>query len=184
MCTSAKVSAPSCTPLEDTNTIPMEPQIPIRGIAWLNKQELQQESWFLKALKEYYDKLNLKEFTAEMVQCELFKNFWGNPFSERQIQHLCSLNKYPRHSVINILQPAGQEEIPVKNWSGPAEGPECPVFTPYGTKAGHGIPLTEDWNAGQRIRQAGQKLNTVSNLSPHKLRKIDCWVETGQYGLI
>ena len=83
MCTSAKVSAPSCTPLEDTNTIPMEPKIPIRGIAWLNKQELEQESWFLKTLEEYYDKLNLTEFTSEMVQSELYKKTFGEILSPR-----------------------------------------------------------------------------------------------------
>ena len=61
----------------------MEPQIPIRGIAWFNKQELEQESWFLKTLEEYYDKLNLTEFTSEMVQRELYKKTFGEILSPR-----------------------------------------------------------------------------------------------------
>ena len=98
--------------------------------------------------------------------------------------HISSLNRYPKYSGINIFQPAGQEGTPGKNWSAPAEDTGCLASTPLGSQAGPEIPVPQDRYAGQRIRQAGQGLNTVQNLSPHKLRKIACWIETEQYGLI
>ena len=184
LCTSATFSTPSCTTLEATNTISEEPQIPPGGTDQLTQLEIEQELWFLNTLKEYYDKLDLTDFTPQMVQSELYKNFLGSYFSKRQIAHISSLNKYPKHSGINTFQPDGQEGTPGRNWSAPAEDTNCWASTPPGSQAGPEIPVPRDRYAGQRIRQTGQGLNTVQNLSPHKLRKIACWIETGQYGLI
>ena len=170
--------------MESTNTISKERQIPPGETDQLTQLETEQELWFLNTLKEYYDKLDLTAFTPEMVQSEIYKNFWGSYFSERQTVHISSLNRYPKYSGINIFQPDGQEGTPGRNWSAPAEDTNCWASTPPGSQAGPEIPVPQDRYAGQRIRQAGQGLNTVQNLSPHKLRKIACWIETGQYGLI
>ena len=53
-----------------------------------------------------------------------------------------------------------------------------------GTQTGPEIPVPLDKYAGHRIRQTSQGLNTVQNLSPHKLRKIACWLQTGEYGML
>ena len=46
--------------------------------------EIEEETWFLQTLEKYYEKLNLKEFTQKYVQSELYKNYWGQPYSEHK----------------------------------------------------------------------------------------------------
>ena len=89
-CTSAASSTLSCVPCEDANTISKKSQIPPGEPDQLSQLEIEQESWFLQTLEEYYVKLNLSEFTPQNVQDELFKNYWGNPFSEGQAAHISS----------------------------------------------------------------------------------------------
>ena len=118
--TSAPSSTISGVPCGDANPISEESQIPPEE--HLSQLEIEQEAWFLQTLEEYYVKLNLKEFTQQHVQDELYKNYWGNPFSERQAAHISSLNKYPKYSGRNISQPAGWEAEPSNSWSGTSTG--------------------------------------------------------------
>ena len=169
-------------PCEDANPISEESQIPPKE--QLSQLEIEQEAWFLQALEEYYVKLNLKEFTQKDVQDELYKNYWGQPYSEKQAAHISNLAKYSKYPVKNTFQPSGWEGGPGTGWSRPAEDSSCFASTPEGTQIGPKIPVPLDKYAGHRIRQASQGLNTVQNLSPHKLRKIACWIQTGQYGML
>ena len=181
-CTSAASSTPSCTQWEDTNTISRKSQIPPVKTDQLSQWETEQESWFVKTLEEYYNKLNLSEFTSQNVQEEIYKNYWGNPFSEGQVAHISSLNDQC-YSGSNIPQPTGWGGEPSNDWSRPAED-VCFDSAPGSAQGSPDIPVFPDRHAGHRIRQTAQGLNTVQNLSPHKLRKIVCWIETGQFGMI
>ena len=183
----------------EANPISEESQIPPKE--QLSQLELEQEAWFLQALEEFYEKLNLKEFTQQDVQNELYKNYWGQPYSEKQAVHISNLAKNSKHPVINTFQPSVWRSGPGPGWSSQAEDSGCLTSTSKGwsrpavdssglasasegTQTGPEIPVPLDKYAGHRIRQASQGLNTVQNLSPHKLRKIACWLQTGEYGML
>ena len=108
----------------------------------------------------------------------------GNPFSEGQVAHISSLKKDQCYSASNIPRPTGRGCEPGNDWSGPVENPSCFESAPGSGQVSPNIPVLSDRHAGHKIRQAAQGLNTVQNLSPQKLRKIVCWIETGQYGMI
>jgi hypothetical protein len=164
------------------------------------KLEMEQETWFLQALEEFYVKLDPKEFTQKDIQNELYKNYWGKPYSEKQAAHISDLARNSKHPVKNIFHPRVWEGEPGIGWSGPAEDSSCLTSTSKGwsrpaeessclasasehTHTNPEIPVHPDKYAGHRIRQASQGLNTVQNLSPHKLRKIACWIKTGEFGM-
>ena len=107
-CTSAASRTLSCIQWEDTNTISRKSQIPPVKTDQLSQWETEQESWFVKTLEEYYNKLNLSEFTSQNVQEELYKNYWGNPFSEGQAAHISSLKQDQCYSASNIPRPTGR----------------------------------------------------------------------------
>ena len=180
--TNASSSTLGSVPCEDANPISEESQIPPEE--HLSQLEIEQEAWFLQTLEEYYGKLNLKEFTQKDVQDELYKSYWGQPYSEKQAAHISNVAKHSKYMVTNTFQHSEWKEEPGNGWSGPAENSSCFASTPEGTQIGPKIPVPLDKYAGHRIRQASQGLNTVQNLSPYKLRKISCWVQTGEYGML
>ena len=148
----------------------------------LTEEELEQESWFLETLKEFYDQLNLTKFTTELVQCEIYKNYWGHSFSTKQIQHIWTLNIEPKYTDSNIFQSSQDSEFQ-SNIFQSSQDSEFPASL-QGV-AGHNIPPPRgQGRPGQGVKQTEQGLNIVSNLSPHRYRKIACWIETGQFGLI
>ena len=163
--------------------------------------EMEQETWFLQALEEFYVKLDLKEFTQKDIQNELYKNYWGKPYSETQAAHISDLARNSKYPVKNTFHPSNWDGEQGTGWSGPAEDSSCLTSTSKGwsraaeessclasaskhTQTNPDIPVNPDKYAGHRIRQASQGLNTVQNLSPHKLRKIACWIKTGEFGMI
>ena len=115
-----------------------------------------------------------------MVQREIYKNYWGHSYSQKQIQHIWTVNTEPKYTNSNIFQ-SGQDNrldslnslnFPISLDSPPeAAGPSRP--TGPDRRPGH-----------QGVKQTEQALNIVSNLTPHRYRKIACWIETGQFGLI
>ena len=109
-----------------------------------------------------------------MVQREIYKNYWGHSLSTKQIQHIWTLNIEPKYTNSNIFQ-SSQDSLNSLNF------PEFPASLQE--VAGHNIP-EEQGRLGQGVKQTEQGLNIVSNLSPHRFRKIACWIETGQFGLI
>ena len=144
--TSAPSRAVSSEPCADANPIPEESQIPPEE--QLSQLELEQETWFLQTLTEYYEKLNLKEFTQNDVRSELYKNYWGQPYSEQQAAHISNLAKYSKYPVKNTSQPSGWEGGPGTGWSRPAEDSSCFASTPEGTQIGPKIPVPLDKHAG------------------------------------
>ena len=105
-CTSAASSTLSCVPCEDANTISKKSQIPPGEPDQLSQLEIEQESWFLQTLEEYYVKLNLSEFTPQNVQ-----DYWiiGGIRSPRDKQRIFPVLKSIRvtRAEISPSRPAG-----------------------------------------------------------------------------